>query len=204
MQRPTAVLGWLLGGLFVVTLFVILAPGLLQTVDNTPRRYADPAASGGAMSGQFTLQASDGRQVTEVDFHGRWQLIFFGYTSCPDICPTTLLTVGAALELLGDDAARVQPLFISVDPGRDTPRHLADYLTHFHPAILGLSGDNTALSRAAQGFGVYYRKVPQAGGSYLVDHTPGLFLFGPDGIFEALLRDSGDPRQLAQSIGDYL
>ena len=170
------------------------------------RRYVDGSATGPGMTGHFSLRATDGRRVTHAAFEDRWLLVVFGYTSCPDICPTTLQTVTVALRQLGAKAERLQPLFITVDPERDTSERLAEYLDHFHPALVGLSGSVEEVEAAARGFGVHFQKGKEEkdGGGYLVDHSSGLLLFAPGSRFEAILRMEGDPEKLAETLSDYL
>lgn len=129
---------------------------------------------------RFQLQAADGRTVSAEDFRGRHLLVFFGYTNCPDVCPTTMATIAAALRQLGDRSAAVKPLFISVDARRDSPEALAAYTRAFHPDILGLSGEKQAISQAARSLGAMYRTMEYQG-KYMVDHTASLYLVGPQG-----------------------
>jgi protein SCO1/2 len=132
--------------------------------------------------------APGGRAVTDADFRGRFQLIAFGYTYCPDVCPTTLVDMARILQLLGDDAARLQPIFVSVDPERDKPETLKTYTEFFDPRILGLTGSPELVRRVADHFKVRYEKVREPGSSnYSVDHSAGMYLLGPDGAFLAKL-----------------
>ena len=121
-----------------------------------------------------------GRAVTNSNFAGRFQLVFFGVSTCPDICPTTLAEVAEVMDALGPDADRVQPLFISVDPERDAGAGLADYTAAFHPAILGLTGSSDATRATAASFKIAYQKEPQ-GDTYSMGHSAALYLIGPDG-----------------------
>jgi protein SCO1/2 len=133
---------------------------------------------------RYLLMDPRGKAVTSEDFRGRFQLVAFGFTSCPDVCPTTLLEMKQILETLGDKAARLQPVFITVDPERDTAEVLREYTGAFHPAILGLTGKPELVRRAADNFKVRYQKVREPGAppqSYTMDHTAGMFLVGPDG-----------------------
>ena len=142
------------------------------------------------MSPRYLLMGPDGRAVTSEDFRGRWQLIAFGYTSCPDVCPTTLLEMTHVLSALGPQAASVQPLFITVDPERDTATVLRAYCQAFDDRILGLTGLPGLVQRAAENFKVRVEKVREPGaapGVYTVDHTAGMFLLGPDGVLAAKL-----------------
>lgn len=129
---------------------------------------------------EFRLTDATGRAVTNSDFAGRFQLVFFGFTNCPDICPTTLSEVADVMDALGPDAARVQPLFISVDPERDAGAGLADYTAAFHPAIVGLTGSADATRATAASFKIVYQKEPQ-GDTYSMGHSAALYLIGPDG-----------------------
>ncbi|MGB4066297.1 MAG: SCO family protein [Azonexus sp.] len=133
---------------------------------------------------RYLLQDPNGRSVTSEDFRGRFQLIAFGYTYCPDICPTTLVEMAEILKQLGDDASRVQPIFISVDPERDTGKILKTYTEFFDPRILGLTASPALVRRAADNFKIRYAKVREPGTApdrYTVDHSAGMILLGPDG-----------------------
>ena len=135
---------------------------------------------------RYLLQDPNGRSVTSEDFRGHFQLIAFGYTFCPDICPTTLVEMAGILKQLGDKAGRVQAIFISVDPERDTGQVLKTYTEFFDPRILGLTGSPALVRRAADNFRIRYAKVRTPGtdpGSYAIDHSAGLILLGPDGTF---------------------
>ena len=135
---------------------------------------------------RYLLRDANGRAVTEGDFRGRFQLITFGYTACPDVCPTTLVEMGEILKLLGGEARRLQAIFISVDPARDTPALLKDYTAFFDPRILGLTAAPEFVKAAADRFKVRYEIAREPGappGQYAVDHSAGMYLLGPDGRF---------------------
>jgi protein SCO1/2 len=145
-----------------------------------------PDADEAPPSGRYLLMDANGRAVTNADFPGRFQLIAFGYTFCPDICPTTLVEAAAIMRRLGDRAEGVQPIFITVDPERDTPEVLATYTAYFHPRIIGLTGSPALVERAAQNFNARYQKVTEPGAPpdrYHVDHSAGMHLLGPDGSY---------------------
>lgn len=131
----------------------------------------------------FALPDAEGRLVTTEDLRGRYQLVFFGFTNCPDVCPTTLSEVAQVMDDLGGDAARVQPVFISVDPERDRALGLAEYTQAFHPSILGLAGSEEATRAAAASFKVFFEREEQAGApdGYSMSHSPALYLIGPEG-----------------------
>lgn len=156
---------------------------------------------------RYLLQDHNGRAVSDQDFRGRFQLLTFGYTSCPDVCPTTLLEMAAVLKTLGDDAKRVQPLFISVDPERDSAAVLKAYVGNFDARILALSGSPELIRKVADNYKVRYEKVREPGaapGHYVVDHTAGMFLLGPDGRFLAKFAYATPLAELGRRIGDYL
>lgn len=131
----------------------------------------------------FTLPDSEARPRDSAEFRGRYLLVFFGFTNCPDVCPTTLSEVAQVMDDLGAEAARVQPIFISIDPERDRALGLDDYTSAFHPAILGLAGDQAATAAAARSFRVYFEREDDAAApdGYTMSHSPGLFLVDPDG-----------------------
>ena len=148
-------------------------------------RAAQVEKGGPGFQAAFELTDHQGMIRTQEDFAGRWMLVFFGFTNCPDVCPTTLAEVAAVMEGLGDDAARVQPLFISVDPERDTPSMLAEFVPRFDARLVGLTGTPEQIDRTADSFHIYYEKVEQAAapGGYAIGHSSQLFLFGPDGAY---------------------
>ena len=131
----------------------------------------------------FALQDGKGQTYTMVDFRGKFSLVFFGFTNCPDVCPTTMSEVAQVMDDLGEGADRVQPLFISIDPERDRRQGLTEYVAAFHPAILGLSGDDAATKDAANSFKNYFGREedPSAPDGYTMSHSSGLYLIGPDG-----------------------
>jgi cytochrome oxidase Cu insertion factor (SCO1/SenC/PrrC family) len=137
------------------------------------------------VGGPFELVDQAGHARTERDFRGQLMLVYFGFTWCPDVCPTDLQAIGLALDKLGADAAQVQPLFITVDPERDTSDHLAEYVPLFHPRLIGLTGSADAIRRAADAYKVYYAKVPlgKDPSDYTVDHTAFIYLMDRDGNY---------------------
>lgn len=151
-------------------------------------RRAETRSQRPAIGGPYRLTSHTGRQVTEKTFLGKIQLVFFGFTSCPDVCPTALSTFASLLDKLGPEAAKVQPILITVDPERDTKERLAEYVDAFHPAIVGLTGSADEIAEAARGFGVYYKKVPgEAEGEYTMDHSASSFVLDGDGSFLSTL-----------------
>jgi len=133
---------------------------------------------------RYLLQDTNGRSVTSEDFRGRFQLIAFGYTYCPDVCPTTLVEMAAILKQLGDLADRLQPIFVTVDPERDSAKVLKTYTEFFDPRILGLTGSPALIRRAADNFKIRYAKVREPGSeNYVMDHSAGMILLGADGQY---------------------
>jgi len=154
-----------------------------------------------ALGGPFSLQDHNGQRVTEGAFAGRLGLIYFGFTYCPNVCPTELGLMASALDLLGPDASRVLPVLITIDPARDTPAALADYVSRFHPALIGLTGTEEEIATAARAFRVYYRKIQPPGASdYLMDHSSFIYLVGPDGKVRQLFRPNTPPETIAAAL----
>ncbi len=169
---------------------------------SNPPPYA--ATSGEAdVRSEFSLTDHTGRSVTELDYSGRWQLVTFGFTYCPDICPTTLAFVGTTLDLLGPEVENVAPLFISIDPERDTVENMAEYVAAFHPRLIGLTGSPAQIAAAAEEFKVYFEKLENdaAPDGYLMAHTGAIYLMRPDGSFAAVFRERDqEPERLAEEI----
>jgi cytochrome oxidase Cu insertion factor (SCO1/SenC/PrrC family) len=146
------------------------------------------APSTNAIGGSFQLTGSDQQRVSDRDFRGKWLLVYFGYTHCPDICPTTLAEISQTLSLLGDDAARIQPLFISIDPQRDTPQIVGEFVKQFDDRIVGLSGTPEEIAAAAKAYRVFYAKEESAdAGNYFMKHTAFVYVMDPDGRYVTLL-----------------
>lgn len=157
--------------------------------------------------GPFALTSHLGKSVTDRDFQGRYLLIFFGYTHCPDVCPTDLTVMGQALRLLGEDAEKIQPLFVSFDPDRDTVERLADYVQNFHPRLIGLTGTKEQTLAAANYYGVDVSATYQAelpGSAYSMSHSAFTYLVGPEGTLRVMFRDGTDPQLMAQTIQKHL
>jgi protein SCO1/2 len=156
-----------------------------------------------AIGGPFALTRDNGQVVTDRDFRGRYLLIYFGYTSCPDVCPTTLSAVANALDILGPRSERLQPLFITVDPGHDTPAILHAYVRFFGPRIVGLTGTPAQIHAVERAYRV--TAVHEAGaGSYTIDHTAVLFLVGPDGRYLAPFAATESGAELAKQLVRYI
>jgi cytochrome oxidase Cu insertion factor (SCO1/SenC/PrrC family) len=177
-----------------------------ETETGTPEDADSEAPFGGA----FSLTDQNGMRRTDMDFRGKYMLIFFGYTFCPDVCPTTLAVEAEALGKLGESANRIQPIFISVDPKRDTPAKLKTYLASFdaptRPNFVGLTGTDQEIAEAARAYRVYYRahidgQIRDGSGSeYSIDHTGDVYLMDPDGKFVAYYSQGILPDEMAEDL----
>lgn len=152
----------------------------------------------------FALTDHTGRRVTLADYRGRVVSVFFGFTQCPDVCPTALSEMREVMEKLGPDAAKLQVLFITIDPERDTQALLAQYVPAFHPAFVGLYGDMATTARVAKDFKVFYQKVPgKTPGSYTMDHSAGTYVYDPQGRLRLFVRPAG-PAEAPSAAVDRL
>ena len=159
----------------------------------------------GAIGGPFRLVAGDGREVTDAEFRGRLMVIYFGYTSCPDACPTALQDIANAVDMLGKDTWRkVAVLFITLDPERDTPDKVRDYASAFDPAITGLSGTPEQIAAVAKAYRVYYAKHPKAGDDYDVDHSSIIYVMDGRGRFVANFTHETAPEVIAARLRTLL
>lgn len=170
---------------------------------------AGPVAGAGPtlpIGGPFTLTDHTGRARTDADFRGRHMLVFFGYTGCPDICPLDLGVMAEALRLLGSRAEQVQPIFITVDPARDTPTVLAAYVASFDHRLLGLTGSEAQIRAVTRAYRVHRRLVrtSREGGEVLIDHGSLTYLIGPDGAFLTLIPHGATPERMAEVVASYL
>jgi protein SCO1/2 len=169
----------------------------------TPRAHAaadEETLPSPAMTGHFSLHTVDGRAVTDVSFHGKWLLVYFGYTNCPDVCQSVLNEIGVGLHELGPLASKVRPIFVTIDPARDKPPVLKKYLSAFDPRIVGLRGDGEETEAAAKAFHVYYRPVSLGNAQYTMDHSGFLYLINPQGKFISLITGNLPGHDMAQSL----
>ena len=205
MSTPTRIL-------LIVVLGLVLAGGGLAAW-----YFVQPSQPGGIVSSQtrtsgsaliggpFTLTDQSGARRSEADLKGRYALIYFGYTYCPDICPTALSTMTQGLDLLAeqapDKAKAVLPVFVTVDPERDTVAALASYAEHFHPRLLALTGTPEEVSAAAKAYRIFYQKVEEAGASdYLMDHSSVIYLMGPDGSYLTHFTQASTAEDIAKGL----
>jgi protein SCO1/2 len=181
--------------------FVILGTGafLALALRDNPRGVAGTALAS-AIGGPFQLVDQNGKTVTDADLKGKWSLIYFGYTHCPDACPTALNDISIALSELGPRRDAVRPVFITVDPERDTPEALKAYMTSFDAPILALTGTAEQVAHAAKSYRVYYAKHPEAGGDYSMDHSSVIYVMDPEGRFTASFTHESAPEQIADRM----
>lgn len=158
------------------------------------------------VGGPFTLTDQYGRKVSEKDFLGRYMLVFFGFTYCPDICPTELQVMTAALDAMGPGAEKIQPVFITIDPERDTPEVMKAYVENFSPRLIGLTGTPEDIAAVAKAYRVYYAKAPNQASpeSYLMDHSSIIYLMGPDGGFVKHFAFTTDVSKLTSELQDAI
>jgi protein SCO1/2 len=183
-----------LAGLVVFLAVFLYATGQLGT-----------RGTGSAIGGPFKLIDQNGHTVTDQDFKGKPFLVFFGYTHCPDVCPTTLFDISEVMHALGPDADRTSALFVSVDPDRDTPAVLKDYLSSFDPHVRGATGKQDELAKIEKEYRVYAKKVPTGkDGDYSMDHSAIVYLMGKDGRFVAPFRLDRKPEESAAELRKYL
>jgi protein SCO1/2 len=191
--RPLVVIAAFAGSLAAGLLVVLWLTGGLRSV-------TAPASIGGPF--QLTDQA--GQTVTDKNLKGKPTLIFFGFTHCPDVCPTSLFEISEVLRAMGTDADRVNAYFVSVDPERDTAAAMKDYLTSFDPHLKGLTGDADAVAKVISGFRVYAKKVPLKDGDYTMDHTALIYLMDRDGKFVSPFNLKRKPEEAAADLKRYL
>jgi protein SCO1/2 len=191
-SRALLVLSAFLGGLAICLFAVLWLTSGLSTVAQS------------RVGGPFELTDQDGHQITDRDLRGKPFLVFFGFTHCPDICPTTLFDISEILRRLGPDADRANALFISVDPDRDTPEKLKDYLSNFDPHLRGATGKPDAVAKIAKEYRVYYKKVPTTGDDYTMDHTAIVYLMDKKGEFVEPFNMRRTPEAAADELRGYL
>jgi protein SCO1 len=191
--RPLVIVSAFAGSLVIGLVLLLWALGGLRTV-------AAPSVIGGP----FQLTDQTGQTVTEKSLVGKPSLIFFGYTHCPDVCPTSLFEMSEVLQAMGKDADRVNAYFVSVDPERDTAATMKDYLSSFDPHLKGLTGDPAAVAKIISEYRVYAKKVPLKDGDYSMDHTALVYLMDRDGKFVAPFNLKQSPQQAAADLKHYL
>ncbi len=212
-MRRIRIILWLL---IATAAAIVGAQLVLQTITNDQAtRTAEEQARTAkevareVVTGEFSLIDHHGNPVKDEDYRGYWLLIFFGYTHCPDVCPTSLGVVGLVMDELGPDADKVQPLFITIDPARDTPEIMAEYVADFHPRIIGLSGSSEQIKAAAHSHRAYYAKAPtmegleEVVGEYAMDHSAYLYLMDSEGVYAHVFSPTDTVEEIAAGIREY-
>jgi protein SCO1/2 len=157
-----------------------------------------------AVGGPYALIDQNGQPRSSADFRGKFQLIYFGYTFCPDVCPTTLALIAAAMDKLGPAQNRITPIFITIDPARDKPEVLKKYLAAFGPRFVGLTGAPDQIAQVEKEYRVFAKKQPLAGGNYSMDHSSVIYLMGPDGKLVSFYDEAASPDDLAKDLREKL
>ncbi len=194
MRRPVVVT--------LVALAVAVVIGVMMWEGGHIQRQQGQVVEGTAsnIGGPFTLTDQYGRTRRDKDFHGRYMLVYFGYTNCPDVCPTTLSVIADALDKMEGAAQQVVPVFITVDPARDTPPVMQKYLLSFGPNFVGLTGSADAIAKVTKEYHVSATAEAPKNGSYAIDHTNAIYLMGPDGKFITSYTETIGPDKLADAI----
>ncbi|MGH6867107.1 MAG: SCO family protein [Methyloceanibacter sp.] len=200
MRRPFLIV--ILGGFLIGAL---VGAGIL-ILDRQPGAPRVETSGKALVGGPFTLIGENGKQVTDKDFRGRYMLVFFGFTHCPDICPAELQVMAQSLEELGPNAEKIVPIFITLDPERDTPEIVTGYVKNFSPRLVGLSGSPEAIAKAAKEYRVAYSKFQedQATDSYSIDHSALVYLMGPDGGYLAHIPYGTSVAKMTETLRRFL
>jgi len=191
----------------LVLLAIAMGAGLRLFLTDKFGALSGIGSNAALVGGPFTLTDEDGGTRTDAEFRGRLMLIYFGYTYCPDLCPAELRTIGETLDRLGDKAVKLQPIFITIDPERDTAATMKKYLSHFHRRLIGLTGAPQDIAAAARAYRVYYTKVPVKGGeadNYLMDYSGLVYLVGAYGRYVTHFTPQTTAEQMAQTIAKHL
>lgn len=192
--------GALIFGAFLSGLVLFFGAILLLT----GQPFSPVGTAVAAVGGPFQLEDQNGKPFSDKDMKGRPYLVFFGFTHCPDVCPTTLFDMSQVLRKLGSDADRTGAVFITVDPDRDTPAVIKDYLSNFDPHLRGLTGSDAAVEKAIKAYRVYAKKVPLDNGDYTMDHTAVVYLMDKDGHFVAPFDLKRTPEAAANDLRRYM
>ena len=190
-------------GTIAVTAFVAWQ----RIADTRTTETAEGAGLSAAVKigGPFALTNHLGENVSNTTYRGRYLFVYFGYSYCPDVCPTELANMAATIDTLGPQADKVQPLFITIDPERDTTKFLAEYVAQFHPRFIGLTGSLEEIAAVAKGYRVFYRKAKdEDANEYLMDHSNFIYFMDDDGRFLTMFRGGTNPKAAAKTIMKYL
>ena len=189
------------GACLFAALLCLAAPTAAEESPSAEQLMDDLMWSRGPIGGPFTLTDHTGRLRNDTEFRGKLMLVYFGYTFCPDICPTDLMTIAQALDPLGSIGEAVQPIFITLDPQRDTTERLAEYIGSFHPRLIGLTGTPGDIRKVALAYKAYYAKTENGGGEdYTIDHTGVTYLVGREGQYLGFVPPQTSPERLVEVI----
>jgi len=194
--RPFVVIVVAIAAVVVGVAAWFLTPGPSEPPDQS----AGMALTEADIGGLFQLTDHHGKRVSDDDFRGRYMLVFFGFTHCPDVCPSTLRDISMALDHLGDEADAIQPLFITVDPERDDVEAMGDYVTAFDSRILGLTGTREEIDQTTAAYRIYSARIPLGEGDYTMDHSAFTYLMGRKGEYLAHFSFGVDPEEMAEGI----
>jgi protein SCO1 len=181
-----------------LSLFPAVA-GAAAFADEAPPQILS-ATTATHIGGPFSLTSADGKRITDRSFPGQWLLIYFGYTFCPDACPTALSAMSAALAEIGPDARKIQPIFVTVDPQRDTPQILAQYVKNFDPRLIALLGSPAEIAAVAKEYRVYYAVQPLGNNEYAIDHSSFIYVIDPKGQVVELLTGDVPGHRIADEL----
>jgi protein SCO1/2 len=198
LRTPEALIPYLLA------FACVSAGGLWHAADELASPTTTVATGTAQVGGPFALTDQDGRRRTDAEFRGRWMLVYFGYTNCPDVCPTTMTLMSDVLKQLGPRANRLVPIFITLDPARDTTNVLKLYARAFDPRFVALTGSYRDIAAVAREYRVYRARRPLPGGGYAVDHSNSICMMGPDGKFVAVYNNSQMPDAIAADLARRL
>lgn len=196
--------------LLITLAFIVGVGTALMTIPGARERLfpavREMSVGKALVGGPFSLVDQNGRRVTDKDFRGQYMLVLFGFTYCPDVCPSGLQVMSAALDKLGAKANRITPIFITVDPERDTPEQMKQYVASFHPRLVGLTGTVAEVEAAAKAYRVYFKKVKdeKTTGDYTIDHTALIYLMGPDGSYVTHFTHAAGVDAMANRLGQVL
>lgn len=190
----------LASGLKVLSFIAVVLSGCGQAPQQCGTK-GDPAVP---IGGAFELTDHMGAQATNDSYAGRYRIVYFGFTFCPDICPTELQSISAALDRLGSNAAKFQPLFITIDPERDDVDAMAAYVSHFHPSFIGLTGSSAEIEKAAQTFKIYYAKAPNADDpkDYTMNHSSFIYVMDCEGRYIRHISQGASPEEIAATLAE--
>lgn len=191
--------------LIIVIILLSLGAGLI--IAKKPERMSQETSTGeAAIGGGFTLTDQNGNRMSDTNFRGKYMLVFFGFTSCPSICPVGMATLTQVMEQLGEDADKVQPIFITVDPETDTPAQMKKYLANFHPSIIGLTGTPQEIEAAQSAYKVYAARSADKNmpGGYNVDHSGYVYLMDKDGKYLEHFTYDAEPKKLINDIKEAI